>query len=200
MENSNWWEAGDFGIYHHTDKEGSGHTRRRVGSLFSAAFNYLDDIGHSPSRVLDAGCGLGFVSALVTHRYAAATVIGSDNFAGKSLANSSINLAEGNMHMLQIEDRVTFIRSDLLAMPFTDGVFDTIVTSLVYHNLGPNMGRGIEELKRLLSGHGILLFGDLFFHKDEELLLRPLMSRREFRTEGKYLKDYRLLVLSSQKN
>ncbi len=196
MGGNNWWELAEFGTYHHTDAEGSIKTRQRVARLFIQAFDYLDEIEFIPSRVLDAGCGLGFVSALLCRRFPSANVLAVDNFGSESLTGSSIRLAEENMRSLGCHKQVTFLSHELVPLPFGDSVFDTVVTSLVYHNLGDSVRDGIEELKRVLMPGGIMLFGDLMFKGSFDSYLEPLKVRREYRVEGRYLKDYRLLVVS----
>lgn len=190
-----WWELADFGTYHHTDAEGSRRTRRRVASLFHMALSYTDEVGHVPGTVLDAGCGLGFISAVMSRRYQEARIVGADNFSDESLESSTAARALENMKLLNLPLNFEFVKQDLSLLPFGDASFDTIVTSLVYHNLKASKTGGIRELIRVLSPGGYLLFGDLLFGEDQIAVFNPLKAERQFSPEGKYLKHYRLLVL-----
>lgn len=195
-----WWEEADFGTYHHTDSEGSRRTRRRVASLFHMALSYMDEIGHVPRIVLDAGCGLGFISAVMSGRYHEARIVGADNFSAASLQFSTAERALENMKLLNLPMQFEFVKADLSVLPFGESSFDTIATSLVYHNLGTSMMRGIRELTRVLSPGGYLLFGDLLFGENQAAMFNTLRLERQFSPEGKYLRHYRLLVLKKLEN
>ncbi|MBX8631554.1 MAG: class I SAM-dependent methyltransferase [Thermoplasmata archaeon] len=189
----------DFGVYHHTDRNGSENTRRRVYALFERAFALLDGINHHPHRVLDCGGGLGFLSAVVCRRYPDAQIACIDGYSHESLSGSTARKAAGNMEILGCGGRVSVVRGDVTSMPFVPGRFDTVVTSLVYHNMPDEAAKGLDEIRRVTAKNSIVLFGDLFFRGSQ---LRRMLTERfgilaEYRNSGKYLSDYSLFVLKS---
>ena len=92
--------------------------------------------------VLDAGCGVGWGSALLAHA-GAARVTGLDIDAG-ALAD-----ATGRT------DAATFVRGDLMDLPFADASFDVVVCfEAIEHVLGPLLA--LDELRRVLAPDGVL--------------------------------------------
>lgn len=95
-------------------------------------------------RVLDAGCGLGPLSAALRER--GAIVTGIDASAGM-LALARRRLGEDvALNRVDLNDR----------LPFEDGAFDDVVASLVLHYLR-DWGPPLAELRRVLRPGGRLL-------------------------------------------
>ena len=92
--------------------------------------------------VLDAGCGVGWGSALLAHA-GAARVTGLDIDAG-ALAD-----ATGRT------DAATFVRGDLTDLPFADASFDVVVCyEAIEHVARPLLA--LDELRRVLAPDGVL--------------------------------------------
>ena len=53
--------------------------------------------------------------------------------------------------------RVTVVRADVESLPFVEGIFDTVVATLVFCSV-PDPDRGLAELARVLRPEGRLLF------------------------------------------
>jgi ubiquinone/menaquinone biosynthesis C-methylase UbiE len=108
---------------------------------------------HEGERALDVGCGTGnYTMALANAGYQA---IGVD-FAPRMLER-----AQGKARRLP-PGTVTFDLTDFNAgLPFPDGSFDVVVSSLVIHHL-PDEARlpAVKEMKRVLRAGGRLLLAD----------------------------------------
>jgi 2-polyprenyl-3-methyl-5-hydroxy-6-metoxy-1,4-benzoquinol methylase len=74
----------DFGIYHHSTSVASKKTRTIVKAMFTDAFASLPLGRDDESRILDVGCGLGFLSCVCAEFYNA-RITGIDTFEHVSL-------------------------------------------------------------------------------------------------------------------
>ena len=97
-------------------------------------------VGGAAGRTLDVGCGTGRNLPLFDAR---ARVIGLDPTRDSLLA--ARRRAPG----------VPLIQGDAQALPFRDGVFDTVVSGLVFCSV-PDPARGLAEVKRVLRPGGTL--------------------------------------------
>ncbi|MBC2873924.1 MULTISPECIES: class I SAM-dependent methyltransferase [Streptomyces] len=95
-------------------------------------------------RILDAGCGSGPLSAALRDRGAVVTGVDSSAamlaLAGRRLGD------EADLHQADLRDR----------LPFDDGTFDDVVSSLVLHYL-EDWGPTLAELRRVLKPGGRLI-------------------------------------------
>jgi len=91
-------------------------------------------------RTLDVGCGTGRSLPLYG---AGARVFGLDP--------SRASLARARRRA----PRVLMVQGSAEALPFRDGVFDTVVSSLVFCSV-PDPARGLAEVKRVLRSNGRL--------------------------------------------
>lgn len=101
-------------------------------------------------RVLDVGCGTGTLTLMVKRATPAAEVIGID----------------GDPKILAIArrktgDAVRFDEGLASALPYADGSFDRVITSLVLHHLTTGeKQRALEEILRVLKPGGELHVAD----------------------------------------
>jgi SAM-dependent methyltransferase len=92
--------------------------------------------------VLDAGCGVGWGSARLADA-------GARSVVGVDLDELSLENAR------QRSDQATFVRGDLLSLPFEDGSFDLVVSfETIEHVQQPD--RAIDELRRVLRDGGLV--------------------------------------------
>ena len=95
-------------------------------------------------RVLDAGCGSGPLSAALRDR--GAVVTGIDVSDGMlALAKQRLG-GDADLHLVDLRDR----------LPFGEGVFDVVVSSLVLHYL-EDWAPTLAELRRVLRPGGRLV-------------------------------------------
>lgn len=114
----------------------------------------IDQLGPAPGqRILDLGCGTGTLALLVKERQPEAAVAGLDADpemlwrAGEKAAAAGVEveLSEG--------------RSD--AMPYGDGSFDAVVSTLFFHHLSrPVRDATVAEILRVLVPGGELHVAD----------------------------------------
>jgi ubiquinone/menaquinone biosynthesis C-methylase UbiE len=114
----------------------------------------LADAGiRSGERILDLGCGTGTLLLLGSRTYPDATFIGVDPdpeiiaLAQRKLARSGFRL--------QID------RGSATALPYDDGSFDHVMSSLVFHHLpGDSKRVAAHEVWRVLRPGGTFHLGD----------------------------------------
>jgi SAM-dependent methyltransferase len=95
-------------------------------------------------RILDAGCGSGPLSAALRDR--GAVVTGIDASAGMlALARRRLG-DDADLHVADLND----------PLPFADGAFDDVVSSLVLHYL-EDWGPTLAEMRRVLKPGGRLI-------------------------------------------
>ncbi|NLC23591.1 MAG: malonyl-ACP O-methyltransferase BioC [Oxalobacter sp.] len=99
----------------------------------------------SPGMVLDGGCGTGYGSALLSRRWPASRIAGCD------LSLEMLRLARGKS--------IDTICADLEQLPFRDGAFDLVWSSLALQwCTTPDV---YAEMYRILAKEGVLLFTTL---------------------------------------
>lgn len=101
-------------------------------------------------RVLDAGCGEGYLSRMLAKL--GAHVVGVD------YSENMIKMA----HERTLEDLgIRFVHGNCEELSsFQDGTFDLIVSNMVIQDL-PNYDKAISEMYRLLSENGVFIFSIL---------------------------------------
>ncbi len=116
----------------------------KLGSPWIAA--RLDEaFGAGPCRVLDVGCGAGFLSNDMALRGREVTGI---DIAADALAVARAHDGSG---------RVGYVEADALALPFDDGCFDAVCAmDLLEHVEDPE--RVIAEASRVLAPGGMFFF------------------------------------------
>ncbi len=103
--------------------------------------NLVDE--QKPRRILEFGCGTGWISKILADK--GYEVTGID--ISKSLITSASENCSGKSE---------FIIGDCMRLPFQDGVFDLIVGVAILHHLDP--GKGLSECYRVsTSGAALLL-------------------------------------------
>ena len=96
---------------------------------------------------LDAGCGQGAISSIISEK---AKKLYSIDIGEKALESTKKNILNTN--------NVVFKKASLLNIPFEDNSFDFIVSNGVIHHT-PNPKRALDELRRVLKPEGELLLG-----------------------------------------
>src|ERR671931_2837586 len=74
-----------FGTYHHSTSAASKKTRAVVKAMFRDAFASLPFRIDDELRILDVGCGLGFLSCVSAEFHRNAQITGIDSFKHASL-------------------------------------------------------------------------------------------------------------------
>ena len=188
----------DFGTYHHSTTAASKKTRAVVKAMFTNAFASLPFGVDDELRILDVGCGFGFLSCVCAEFYRNAQITGIDTFKHASLKGASLERANENARILGFLDRIDFKRGDVFRFTPAEK-FDLIVSNLVFHNFGKMRFKAYSHLSSWTQAGSFVLMGDLFFsHKTDVVELAKVFEIvREIRSPKSGFEHYALLVMSN---
>ncbi len=168
--------------------------------LFTKAFSDLPFSKDDELKILDIGCGLGFLSCVCAEYYPNSTITGFDTFEDASLKNSSLTKAKRNAKILGYSERITFQKKDFFRSDYGKGKFDLFVSNLVFHNFGRKRLDAYERLGRWATSKSYVLLGDLFVgYRTDSMRLKSLFNNVQQRPGSMLHRTYRLLVLSEPK-
>jgi cyclopropane fatty-acyl-phospholipid synthase-like methyltransferase len=153
----------DFGTYHHSTPQESNDIRERAEKAFSKLLRSLYP-SRGPLRILDAGCGLGFLTYVAAKCFPKARITGVDLFRQGSISEISMDKAANNMRSLGIESRTSFQKHDLIKPMESDAPYDLAVSNLVFHNMGKKRFKAYGSVFDALKARGHFVIGDLFPH------------------------------------
>jgi SAM-dependent methyltransferase len=153
----------NFGTYHHSTPEESRRIREYAEKAFSNLLRPLYPLG-AALKILDAGCGLGFLTYVAARCFPEASVIGVDLFTHSSISEISIEGAVKNMKSLGVDSRISFLKHDLLRPLGSNVQYDLAVSNLVFHNMGKKRFEAYGTVFDVLKPTGYFVIGDLFAH------------------------------------
>jgi ubiquinone/menaquinone biosynthesis C-methylase UbiE len=119
---------------------------RRVHARMLATLAQL-----SPSQVLDLGCGTAQLTDDLRRQWPRATVVGLD-LSAEMLAAAQRRLGASS---------IDFVRANSAALPFAEGSFDLVTSSLSYHWY-PDAGRVLAQLARVIRPGGRFVLATLY--------------------------------------
>jgi cyclopropane fatty-acyl-phospholipid synthase-like methyltransferase len=151
----------DFGTYHHSTQKESNDIRERAEKAFLELLQSLYPFG-APLRIMDAGCGLGFLTYVAARCFPKARITGVDLFRHGSISGISIDKAANNMKSLGIDSRTSFVKHDLTRPMESDVLYDLAVSNLVFHNMEKRRFRAYRSVFDALKPRGLFVIGDLF--------------------------------------
>jgi 2-polyprenyl-3-methyl-5-hydroxy-6-metoxy-1,4-benzoquinol methylase len=186
-----------FGTYHHSTSAASKKTRAVVKDMFTNAFASLPFGRDDELRILDLGCGLGFLSCVSAEFYKNAQITGIDTFKHPSLKRSSLERAKENARILGFLDRIDFKKCNVFRFRPIEK-FDIIVSNLVFHNFGKMRFKAYSRLLTWVQAGSFIVIGDLFFsHKtDIAQLVKAFRILKEIRSPRSGFEQYALLMMS----
>jgi ribosomal protein L11 methylase PrmA len=190
----------DFGTYHHSTSRASQKIREKVKVLFTKVFRNLPFAQHGSLKILDVGCGSGFLSCVCAEYYPKARIIGFDTFKHASLKESSLAKTNNNAKILGLSERIKFQKGDVFSSDYSKGNFDLFVSNLVFHNLGRKRIKAYERLAHWMTPKSYLVLGELFFdYKIDFRWLTSLFGNMQKIHCFNMGRQYKLLVLSDPK-
>lgn len=135
----------------------------------------LDTIAwHGGEQVLDVGCGRGLLLIGAAQRLKSGTAVGVDIWSGIDLSDNRPEATRENARRAGVAERVEVKDADAQHLPFADGSFDVVISSLVLHNIPSREGRrqAVREIARVLKPGGQVAILDLRHTRDYVLVLR----------------------------
>jgi ubiquinone/menaquinone biosynthesis C-methylase UbiE len=103
-------------------------------------------------RVLDLGCGSGYLTFPIARKYPGCEVTGLD-IVDKTLEKNREAAREQGLQNLR------FISYDGIIFPFFENFFNVVVTRYALHHF-PNIKKTFGEIRRVLKPHGQLFISD----------------------------------------
>lgn len=103
-------------------------------------------------RILDIGCGSGYLTFPIATMNINSCVIGLD-IVKDTLERNSVKAQKMSINNLK------FVTYDGIVFPFEDNSFDLVVTRYALHHL-PDIGRSISEVSRILKHKGRFFISD----------------------------------------
>ncbi|TMD61354.1 MAG: class I SAM-dependent methyltransferase [Chloroflexi bacterium] len=135
----------------------------RVGK-FAIWSEILDQLRlRGDERVLDLGCGRGAVLLLAAQRVPRGGAVGIDLWKTADQSGNSEDATLRNAALEGVRDRIELRTADMRALPFADGEFDVVLSSLAIHNITDAAGRltAIDEAVRVLGPDGRIAIADI---------------------------------------
>lgn len=114
-------------------------------------------------RVLDMGCGRGAVLTAVARRLKTGRATGIDLWSTHDQSGNARDVTLRNAALEGVSDRIDIETGDMRALPFPDGTFDVVVSSLAIHNIHSTAARAqaVAEAWRVLKAGGRLAIADI---------------------------------------
>ena len=114
-------------------------------------------------RLLDIGCGRGAVLLMAAQRLPRGRAVGVDVWSTTDQSGNAEQVTRQNAALEGVAERVELHTADMRQLPFDDGSFDVVVSSLAIHNV-PGAGeraRALREAARVLKKGGKLAIADI---------------------------------------
>ena len=136
-------------------------TRRGKIAVWNSILDGLQLRGDE--RVLDMGCGRGAVLIAVARRLTVGRATGIDLWSTHDQSGNARDVTVRNASLESVADRVEIETGDMRALPFPDGSFHVVVSSLAIHNIRSNADRAVAvaEAWRVLRPGGRLAIADI---------------------------------------
>ena len=189
----------DFGPYHHSTPEESDHIRESAEKAFFKLLRPLYPF-RATLKILDAGCGLGFLTYLAAECFPKASITGVDLFRHGSISGISMHQAAKNMKSLGLDSRTSLLKQDLRKPLKSEVQFDLAISNLVFHNMGKKRFNAYDTVFDALKPKGYFVIGDLFPSSKADMdYFRERSTLVDERHEGRYGRwDYQIKVLRNK--
>ena len=154
--------------------EGPGEGARLERQSLHDNYDFRRELGgldfQGQLKILDAGCGSGVLSRWLAREHSSVRVTGTDLSSPRIQGATEAAAGISNLE---------YVVGDLLALPFSESIFDTVLCRFVLHHLGVRAGKAIQELIRVLKPGGQFVIVDvdgllLNLHPQSERIARVL--------------------------
>jgi SAM-dependent methyltransferase len=134
-------------------------TRRGKFQIWAAELQSLRLKGNE--QVVDLGCGRGAVLAMAARLVPHGRVVGVDLWRSVDQSGNRESVARANADAEGVGDRVELVTADLRELPFEDGRFDVVLSSLAIHNIKQDRQKALSEADRVCKPKGRILIVDI---------------------------------------
>lgn len=124
----------------------------------------LDDLDlRGDEMILDVGCGRGLFLIGAAHRLTTGKAIGVDIWQSGDQSGNRREVPLENARIEGVAGRIAVLDGDARRLPFADGSFDVVLSSMVLHNLRGSADRkgAVREVARVLKPGGRVALLDL---------------------------------------
>jgi arsenite methyltransferase len=135
----------------------------RVGK-FAVWAELLDRLElEGDERLLDIGCGRGAVLLMAAQRLPRGRAVGVDVWSATDQSGNAEPVTRRNAELEGVTDRIELRTADMRQLPFDDGSFDVVVSSLAIHNVSGagERAKALREAARVLKPGGKLAIADI---------------------------------------
>jgi SAM-dependent methyltransferase len=175
----------DFGTYHHSTPRTSQKLREKAKILFTRVFRNLPFARDDRLKILDVGCGLGFLSCVCAEYYPKARIIGFDTFKHSSIKESSLAKTNNNAKILGFSEKIKFQRGDVFSSDYSKG---------------RQRINAYQRLAHWMTSKSYLVLGELFFdYKTDFNQFTSLFGNVQKIHCFNIGRQYKMLVLSEPK-
>ena len=114
-------------------------------------------------RLLDIGCGRGAVLLMAAQRLPRGRAVGVDVWSATDQSGNAEQVTRRNAVLEGVAERIELHTADMRRLPFDDGSFDVVVSSLAIHNVSGagERARALREAARVLKKGGKLAIADI---------------------------------------
>jgi SAM-dependent methyltransferase len=158
------WLFLNAGVYIHATRAGK----------FAVWADLLDRLELSgDERLLDIGCGRGAVLLMAARHLPRGRAVGVDIWSTKDQSGNAEEVTRRNAELEGVTERVELHGADMRELPFDDGSFDVVVSSLAIHNVSGagERAKALREAARVLKKDGKLAIADIRYTRAYASLL-----------------------------
>ncbi|MFH1833743.1 MAG: methyltransferase domain-containing protein [bacterium] len=144
------------------------------GPVHRGAVDVAAGLAPNPTRILDVGCGTGALLRVVAPRFSQADLMGAD---------ASVEMIRAADVANPLPDRIHFAWAQAEELPFPDGHFELVLSTISFHHWG-DQGKGLREVERVLAPGGSFLLADHFALPLQRVFFATPGRRKRFHTRA----------------
>jgi ubiquinone/menaquinone biosynthesis C-methylase UbiE len=142
------------------------------GPVHRGVMDVATRLAPQPARVLDVGCGTGALLRSIAQRFPEAELVGVD---------ASAEMIRMAVAANPFPERLRFLRAPAEELPFVDGQFNLILSTISFHHWADQRA-GLREAARGLAPGGLFLLADHFVIPTQRIFFATAERRKRFHT------------------